>query len=320
MNAATRGRTVAGRTLSEQRRSDSMATETTHTPAAAPSAVRERALAGIPATERRMHVEGISTAVLEGGDGSPIVLLHGPGANASHWARVIPGLMMTHQVIAPDLPGQGASVVDGELTRSRVIDWLDALIDETCERPPVLAGNALGGGIAARFAIERPNGCARLVLVDALGLRPFEPSPRFGRALNEFVTDPKAETHDGLWAYCAHDLPGLRDRMGPAWDAMAAYNLDRARTPSVQKALGVLMGEFALPAIASEDLDRIKVPTHLVWGRHDEATPIEAAQEIAARHGWPLEVIEECADDPPVEQPEEFVRVLREAIGVENAL
>ena len=40
---------------------------------------RERLLAGVPMTERRLRLAGISTAVLEGGDGPPFVLLHGPG-------------------------------------------------------------------------------------------------------------------------------------------------------------------------------------------------------------------------------------------------
>ena len=52
---------------------------------------------------------GISTAVLEGGEGPPVVLLHGPSANATHWMRVLPGLARGHRVIAPDLPGHGAS-------------------------------------------------------------------------------------------------------------------------------------------------------------------------------------------------------------------
>ena len=39
--------------------------------------LRKRMLAGIPVTERRLSVAGISTAVLEGGNGSPMVLLHG---------------------------------------------------------------------------------------------------------------------------------------------------------------------------------------------------------------------------------------------------
>lgn len=40
---------------------------------------RTRLLAGVPVSERRIDVAGIDTAVLEGGDGPPVVLLHGPG-------------------------------------------------------------------------------------------------------------------------------------------------------------------------------------------------------------------------------------------------
>ena len=70
---------------------------------------RERLLAGLPVTERRLQLAEVSTAVLEGGAGPPIVLLHGPGAYGAAWLRVIPDLVTTHRVIAPDLPGQGAT-------------------------------------------------------------------------------------------------------------------------------------------------------------------------------------------------------------------
>jgi pimeloyl-ACP methyl ester carboxylesterase len=46
---------------------------------------RERLLAAMPVTERQLQLAGISTAVLEGGDGPPVVLLHGPAGYAAHW-------------------------------------------------------------------------------------------------------------------------------------------------------------------------------------------------------------------------------------------
>lgn len=70
---------------------------------------RAQLLADIPLTEHRRDLAGVSTAVLEGGDGPPMVLLHGPGEFAALWARVIPDLVKTHRVVAPDLPGHGAS-------------------------------------------------------------------------------------------------------------------------------------------------------------------------------------------------------------------
>ena len=70
---------------------------------------REQMLAGIPVSERRLTLAGMSTAVLEGGDGPPMVLLHGPGEFAAAWLPVLPDLIRTHRVIVPDLPGHGAS-------------------------------------------------------------------------------------------------------------------------------------------------------------------------------------------------------------------
>ena len=274
--------------------------------------LREQLLEGIPVGERRLTIAGAETAVLEGGDGPPLVLLHGPGGNGAHWGRVIGALTGTHRVIAPDLPGQGASE---PLDAERVLEWLGELIDRTCAAPPALVGNAVGGAIAARFAARHGDRLERLVLVDTLGLQAFDPAPEFGAALHAFMADPNERTHDELWRHCALDLDRLREDMGDRWRAFAAYNLDRARTPSVLAALGAVMEHFGLPAIPEAELERIAVPTALIWGRQDMATPLEVAEAASARHGWPLHVIEDCADDPPVERPEAFVEALHKALA-----
>ena len=103
--------------------------------------------------------------------------------------------------------------------------------------------------------------------------------------------------------------------MGERWEVFKAYNVDRARTPSVMAALGTLMAEFGAAAIPSADLARIAVPTTLIWGRHDLATPLEVAEAAGARYRWPLHVIEDCGDDPPIEQPEAFLRALHVSLG-----
>ncbi len=276
---------------------------------------RERALAGLPVTDRQLDMGGISTAVLEGGTGTPIVLLHGPAANASHWMRVIPALATTHRVIAPDLPGQGATgpTVHGE--PGEVLEWLGELVDRTCESPPVLVGVTLGGAIAARFAAEHGNRLDRLVLVDALGLAAFSPEPRFGLALNAFLARPDETTHDGLWRVCASDLYGMRGAMGESWESLRTYNLELLEAPETMAGLGALMQGFGVRAIPAEDLERIVVPTTLVWGRNDLATDVAVAQAASERYAWPLAVIEDCGDEPPIEQPEAFLATLEAAIG-----
>ena len=278
---------------------------------------RRHLLSGLPVTQRRELLAGVSTAVLEGGDGPPVLLLHGPAGNAIHWMEVIPDLAITHRVIAADLPGHGESQLteDGGLDVEHVVAWLRELIEHTCPSPPVLVGHALGGAIAARFAADHGDRLSRLVLVDALGLTGFEPAPDFGLALNEFLAQPTERTFDELWRRCALDLDGVRRRVGERWEPLMAYNLERVRTPGVMAALDGLMAHFGLPAIPPAELERIAVPTTLIWGRGDRATALSIAEAASDRYGWALQVIEDCGDEPPIEQPAAFLRALRPALG-----
>jgi pimeloyl-ACP methyl ester carboxylesterase len=283
-------------------------------------AARKRLLAGLPITERRLELAGVSTVLLEGGAGPPIVLLHGPGEHAAKWLRVLPELVRTHRVIAPDLPGHGTSgTIEGPTHPDRVLAWLGELIERTCATPPVLVGQILGAAIAARFAARHGSKLRCLVLSDALGLAPFQPAPEFGAALSAFIMEPSPENHDRLWQRCAFDLDALRDRMGESWEHLRAYNLDRAQAPELKPIQQSLMERFGFAAIPPQELDRIRVPTFLIWGRHDLASPLPIAEAASARYGWPLHVIDGAADDPPIEQPAAFVEALRAAVLDANA-
>lgn len=276
---------------------------------------RARLLAGLPVTERRVQLAGVSTAVLEGGDGPPIVFLQ--GEFAAVWMRVIPELVTTHRVIAPDLPGLGASEMsDGLPDADAVLKWLDELIEQTCAIPPVLVGKGPGGALAARFAIEHSDRIDRVVLVDTHGLARFRPPP--GMALS-FVGVMLRPTERGLERgfrhYCFADLDRVRAEMGERYEWMAAYALDRFRTPSVKAAMRSLMRSLA-SAIPPADLHRIAVPTTLIWGRHDLGVRLSVAEAASARFGWPLHVIENARDDPAIEQPVAFLEAVRTALDV----
>ena len=278
--------------------------------------IRERLLAGVPVSERRLLLAGQQTAVLEGGDGPPVVLLHGPGEFAASWMRVIPELAEAHRVVAPDLPGHGASGLSAEpLDTAGVIAWLGELIEGTCPSPPALVGHLLGGAIAARFAIDHPDRVSRLVLVDTYGLGRFWPTPRYALAMLAFAARPTPGTQERLFRQCIFDLDGLREQLGERGHLLEAYALDRVRTPGVNAALKHLMPQLGVPAIPPAELARIAVPTTLIWGRHDRQVRLGLAEAASARYGWPLHVVERAADDPAVEQPEAFLQALRGALG-----
>ena len=271
-------------------------------------------MSGLLVTERRLRLAGVSTSVLEGGGGPPMVLL--AGEFAAVWMRVIPDLVTTHRVVAPDLPGLGASEVpDGSPDAATALAWLDELIDSTCAIPPVLVGKGAAGALAARFSIDHSDRVDRLVLVDTYGLDRFRPPP--GMALS-FIGVLLRPSERGLQRsfrnYCFVDLDGVRTEMGERYEWMAAYALDRFRTPSVKAAMRSLFRELA-STIPPEDLDRIAVPTTLIWGRHDVGMRLNVAEAASLRYGWPLHVIENARDDPAVEQPEACLEALHTALG-----
>ncbi len=265
--------------------------------------------------ERRIDAAGIGTAALLGGEGRPMVLLHGPGESAVKWMRVLPELTATNRVVAPDLPAHGGSEIpDPALDAERAVAWLGELIEETCEEPPVLVGHVLGGAIAARFAARCHGQVGHLVLVDSLGLARFRPSPRFAVTLFGFLARPTESSYDRFMHQCSYDLDELRSQMGRRWRPFVSYNLELARGPGA-KAAGRMLRRIGLPRIPAEELARIEVPTDLIWGRQDRANRLRIAESASERHGWPLHVIEDCADDPARDRPAEFLAALHAALA-----
>jgi pimeloyl-ACP methyl ester carboxylesterase len=277
---------------------------------------RDRLLRGTQAREHRLTVGGISTAVLTWGDGPPIVLLHGPGEFGFTWLRVVPELARTHRVIVPDLPGHGASLMgDVPLEADRVLGWLGDLIERTCPSPPYVAGHLLGGAIAARFAIGRGDMLRGLALVDTFGLRRLRPSPMFALTLISFLARPTPSSRDRFFRQCFVDMDPVREQLGSLWKPLMTYALEGARSADQKVALRSLMPTFGWRAIPEDELEQISVPTTLIWGRHDRQTPLTVAQRASSRYGWPLDVIDDAADDPAFEQPEAVVQALTVALS-----
>ncbi|MFP4636120.1 MAG: alpha/beta fold hydrolase [Nitriliruptoraceae bacterium] len=276
---------------------------------------RARLLAAAPLTERREVLAGISTNIMQGGEGPPLVLLHGQGEHWAVWLTVLDDLIRTHRVVVADLPGHGGSLdIDGELDTDTVLRWVDQLIDTTCDAPPVLVGHLLGGGIAARYAVHDADRLAQLVLVDTLGLAWFRPKLRFAVPMVRFMAKPTPESRDRLFNACFVDFDQVGERFGEVWQDLRDYALDRAQRPESQTALRSLMPRFGVPPIPSDDLARIAIPTTLIHGREDLQVPVRAAERTSERYGWPLYVIDGARDDPAAEQPDAFVRALRHVL------
>src|SRR5215216_4177380 len=120
---------------------------------------------------RLVDVAGVSTYVVDAGEGPPVLLVHGYGDTADGWRRVVPGLLRDHRVIALDVPPFGRS---DEVRRPALIefykDWFPAFFEQMGLERATVIGHSLGGAISLHLSLARPDMVERLGLIAPAGL------------------------------------------------------------------------------------------------------------------------------------------------------
>jgi pimeloyl-ACP methyl ester carboxylesterase len=277
-----------------------------------PDRLAARLIEGLPVTTRRLDLAGVSTSLLEGGEGPPMVLLHGQGGFAEIMGGLISNLVDGYRVIAPDLPGLGRSEVrGGTLDGPGVVNWLGELIAKTCDQAPIVLGHSMGGSVGARFAVARGKEISKLILVDSGSLGRFRPPPALLFALIRFMKNPDRAGAERMQRVIFLDVERVRAQMGDRLTGLQDYQIDRAKQPSVNQANRTLLRKVGTKRIPDDELQRIDVPVALIWGRHDRVNPIKHAQQASAKFGWPLYPIEDAGHIPMAEQPAGFGAALR---------
>lgn len=249
-----------------------------------------------------------------GEGGTPIVFVHGLGGCWQNWLENIPNFARNHRVIALDLPGFGNSPLPSwEVS----IAGYGRLVDEFCRKLNLhscaLVGNSMGGFIAAETAIAEPEWVDRLVLVSAAGVSSVH------------VRRRPAEAMARLLAASAPLMFELRERGMRRW--RLRYAIFRNVLHSPHRLRPELLWEFAngahdapgfLPALGAllgydflDRLERVRVPTLIVWGRDDRVTPAADALEFE-RHisDSRLVVFDRCGHVAMAERPVRFNRLL----------
>jgi pimeloyl-ACP methyl ester carboxylesterase len=250
------------------------------------------------------------------GSGPPLVLLHGLGSRRQIWEPVIPALAERFDVVAPDLPGFGASPMPAEGTPPGV-GSLAQLVAEFCARlgpgfdRPHVVGNSLGGLIALELA-RRERAASTTAISPAgfsnraetvLARGTLWLTVRAARALSPWadrLTAPAAGRWAALGGFMAHP-----DRV-PA--AEAAADLRAFGAAAWFDATMLTVGPMAFSG--GEEV-RTDVPVTVAWGAKDRLLPPRQARRAArmlprAR----VLLMAGCGHTPMYDDPEQVVRVI----------
>ena len=246
---------------------------------------RERIALGL--ARRVVEVDGIQWVYAEGkapaADAPVLVMLHGFTGSKENWYPVARRLRGRYRLLIPDLPGWGESQREGIVGHGfgAQAARVAAFIRATCDRPVVLLGHSMGGGIAAVLAAREPALVARVGLFDAAGVR-FADN-QFGLEVlagnNPFGVHDRASLAQ-YFDILFHDRGAL-----PAmpWPAPAILIARRRRDGAFEQAVLDDIGRGPEQFLPGEEAARIRQPALLAWGRHDRVIDPSAIDLYAAR-------------------------------------
>jgi pimeloyl-ACP methyl ester carboxylesterase len=241
--------------------------------------------------------------LLQGGAGAPLLYLHSAGADVE-WGDIHERLATKFTVLLPAHPGfsesTGLEEVDGIFDLVlHYTDLLDVLGLETV----AMMGTSLGGWIAAEIAALYPTRCARLVLVDAVGIWID------GTPIRELFGTPPAE----LAAMLFHDpdfpIAGMMRAYDPKIPLPEEILLPQLKAMEAAAKIG--WNPYLHDPKLEGRLRRVKAPTLVVWGKQDGLVPLAYAERWKQLvQGARVEVIDGCGHLPSIERPAALAEIV----------
>lgn len=246
-------------------------------------------------------IDGRTVAYLEReGDSPTLVLVHGFGASKDAWLDFVREIPAGPRILVPDLSGHGDTEADaGPYDAPRLTADLGAWLDAVAPGPVHVAGNSMGGNVAALLALDR-EAVRSLTLYDPSGVVPPTPSRRDSLAARgESILIPT--TRDAFDRLIALSFVEEPDIPGPARDVLAE---DYARREPFLRDL--LTGLGRNPDIVRPRLGEITAPVLLVWGAEDRVIHPSAASVWAeVLPNARLQILPNVGHAPMMERPAE---------------
>ena len=243
--------------------------------------------------------------------GAPIVFLHGWALSDRAYRRSLQELERRgHVVLAPALPGFGDTppLPPGDTTLAGYAAWVVDFLDRSgVDLPVTLVGHSFGGAVAIKCAHDHPDRVARLVLVNSIGGATWSDDGR-----------PRAMADRPLGDWGVHLGAELLSYRGLT--RVLPVVLGDALTHAVRNPRAVWRaGGLARRADLAAELDVLRqrgTPVAIVWGREDRVIPWACAESLIAALGDPHVVTVRGDHGWLIDDPDRFVDVLTNVVGV----
>ncbi len=244
------------------------------------------------------HWQGCRIRYQQAGETGPaLVLIHGFGASSIHWRKNLPELGRAHRVFAIDLLGFGQSdkPTPGQPHAYTFETWGQLVRDfcrEIVGEAAFWVGNSIGAVVALQAAVDEPEGCRGLVLIDCslrlLHVRKRALLPWYRSAPAPLLQQLLAIQPLGQFFFSQLATPRtLRRILRQAYGRSAAVTEDLIQLllePAFEPgALAVFLAfiQYDQGPLAEDLLPQLSCPVLVLWGEADPWEPIALGQEFA---------------------------------------
>jgi pimeloyl-ACP methyl ester carboxylesterase len=250
--------------------------------------------------EEQVTIAGLQVQLLHGGQGAPLLVLHGAAGHPG-WLQFHEALAQRFHVYAPSHPGFGASERPDWMERVHDLAYFYRwFIDALHLAPLSIIGFSMGGWLAAEMVAMYPASISRMVLVGAAGIK-----PSVGEITDIFLITPEEVLQKQF--YAPAQAPEYARLYGheptPEQRQIMAWNREMAALLTWKP----YMYNPKMPVLMAQ----ANTPTLLVWGRQDAIVPLNCGERYQqAIPGSRLVVIETCGHAPQVEKPQAFLEAV----------
>lgn len=253
-----------------------------------------------------VNIDGMNINYIVEGEGSPVVVLHGWGANIETVIPIVNVLKSSHQVYAIDLPGFGKSDEPHDAFGSfEYAEIVKKFIDHFNLEKISLIGHSFGGKLSIIISSTYKDYVDKLVLIDSAGLIPKR-TLSYHIKVKSYKLAKKLYRLFFFWKKENEVAEIINRRFGSDDYRNSSGTMRRILVKVVNEDLSYL-------------LEQIECPTLLIWGDLDDATPLYQAKIMEDKiKDSGLVVLEGTGHFSYVEDYNKFALVIKSFFNIEQ--